>query len=225
MDIWNYDPSTGELLSQTRAAIDPTPEGQAAGRYLIPGFATDVAPPKPQAGQAIVFREGKWEHVEDCRGQTWWDAEHSDFWGKATPIVIQRLGDELALKLSRTEPPPTLEQAKFAKSFELRDECVKRMTANFKCDALGEVFIYPNNFTDQHNLIAAIIVGLECPLWCADEHEVWKMRPHNLAQMKTVARLSKEQIMTVQRDYEGMLERLTNETDLGNVTRMAWMRR
>ena len=221
MDIWNYNPSTGELLAQTRAQPDPTPEGQAAGRYLIPGFATDVTPPKPKKGHAIVFRNNKWDYVEDCRGQTWWDPQQVDTFGKAMPIVIQELGGELALKLSRTEPAPTLEQAKAAKSYELMQECTSRMQASFKLDAL----VYPNLFTDQHNRIAAILVGIDCPLWCADANNVWALRPHKVPDIEKVAHASQTQIMAVQYEYEGMLERLAKETDAGNVTRMQWMRR
>lgn len=223
MDIWNYDPGTGELLAQTRAQPDPTPEGQAAGRYLIPGFATDSEPPKPKKGYAIVFRNKTWEHVEDCRGQTWWDPQQVDMFGKAMPVVIQQLGDER--RLSRTEPAPTLEVAKAVKAFELMQECASRMQAPFQSDALGEVHSYPNAFTDQHNRIAAFALGVSCRLWCADANKVWALRSHKLAEIEQVARASQAQIMTVQYEHEGMIERLTKETDVGNVTRMQWMRR
>lgn len=71
MDIFNYQPDTGEFVGQSTARIDPLEtEAQGQNVYLIPANATTVAPPAAPDGKAAVFDGVAWALVDDYRGQT-----------------------------------------------------------------------------------------------------------------------------------------------------------
>lgn len=99
MQIWNYNPATGELVGASTADPDPTSEGS----WLIPAHATSVAPPAAQSGLAAVFSGASWSMVADHRGETWWltTQQYNDVPG----LVINSLGDPAAADLTQTEPP------------------------------------------------------------------------------------------------------------------------
>lgn len=98
MQIWNYDPATGELLGPSFA--DPNPV--EAGEWLIPAHATTIDPGAPQAGRVYRFSGEGWSSVPDCRGQTWWkaDAEFNN-----EPVRIDFIGDPAEQGLTSFEPP------------------------------------------------------------------------------------------------------------------------
>ncbi|UYO47797.1 hypothetical protein KQX64_17715 [Rhodopseudomonas palustris] len=94
MQIWNYDPATGELVSSGLADESP----MEPGAFLIPAFATTIAPPSFVDGFCPVFRDGGWTLVEDHRGETWWDPN-------GVEVVISELG-KVPEGLSNVAPPP-----------------------------------------------------------------------------------------------------------------------
>jgi hypothetical protein len=98
MQIWNYHPTTGELLGASVA--DPNPV--EPGEWLIPAHATATPPSDPQAERVCRFKGGGWESVPDCRGQTWWKADAKD---NTVPVQIDFIGDPEAWGLTSTEPP------------------------------------------------------------------------------------------------------------------------
>lgn len=57
MDIWNYDPTTGELLSSGTA--DPSP--LQPGVFLVPRHATTIAPMPAQPGLGRYWSGMAWE--------------------------------------------------------------------------------------------------------------------------------------------------------------------
>lgn len=63
MKIYNYDGTTGEFLNTTDAIQDPLDDTN----FLIPAYATTVAPPK-LSGKVAVFNNGSWSLVIDQRG-------------------------------------------------------------------------------------------------------------------------------------------------------------
>jgi hypothetical protein len=66
MRIYNYDPETGEFLSEGAADESPLEPGV----YLIPAHATDQPAPTAKVGQAAVYQDGTWRLVPDYRSQS-----------------------------------------------------------------------------------------------------------------------------------------------------------
>jgi hypothetical protein len=66
MEIYHYHPVTGSLLGRGPADPDPldNPHGDPALPFLIPAYATTVAPPEPVAGTDRAFRDGAWAYVD-----------------------------------------------------------------------------------------------------------------------------------------------------------------
>jgi len=60
MDIYHYNPQSGELMGSGLADPDPL----AAGNWLIPANATTITPPAAEEGKARVFSEGAWTQVD-----------------------------------------------------------------------------------------------------------------------------------------------------------------
>lgn len=102
---YSYSHQTGELLGEGQGEYDLAHlQATDEVRYMLPGFATWVAPPAPERGHARVFRpepgtfngEGSWELVRDERGVTWWRGQQ--------PVTIQGLGDPEAEGYARERP-------------------------------------------------------------------------------------------------------------------------
>ncbi|MGH8375256.1 MAG: tail fiber assembly protein [Pseudomonas sp.] len=64
MDIYHYDPVTGEFLAFGRADADP----EVPDNWLIPAFATNEPPPAANTGYAVCRVAGQWVQVLDQRG-------------------------------------------------------------------------------------------------------------------------------------------------------------
>ena len=56
MQIWHFHPDTGALLGA--GAADPNP--MEPGAWLIPAFATPVAPPEADEHERVVWVDGAW---------------------------------------------------------------------------------------------------------------------------------------------------------------------
>ena len=68
MQIYNYDRFSGEYLFTSYA--DPNP--LEPGKFLIPAFATELAPPEVQENEVRVFENGGWKIHLDFRESTYW---------------------------------------------------------------------------------------------------------------------------------------------------------
>ncbi|RAI27876.1 hypothetical protein CH338_29785, partial [Rhodoplanes elegans] len=95
MQIWHHHPRSGELIAAGVADPDPLTEGA----WLVPAFATAVAPPPAAPGTVAVFDVGAWSLVADHRGETWWSAA-------GDPVIITALGDPSDLGLLAEQPTP-----------------------------------------------------------------------------------------------------------------------
>ena len=56
MKVFNYNPDTGEFVSESEADESPLEPGV----FLIPANATDIEPPSYGPGRRAVFADGKW---------------------------------------------------------------------------------------------------------------------------------------------------------------------
>jgi hypothetical protein len=108
MQIWNYHPTTGELLGASTADPDQLEEGN----WIIPAYATTIAPGAPQHGRAYQFNRGGWSTVADHRGETWWPTEQQ--YNDTPGVVVTFLGDPASHGLTNVEPvivPPIVVSA------------------------------------------------------------------------------------------------------------------
>lgn len=71
MKIYNYHPVTKEFISESTPDLDPLESTQEVPVYLIPAYATEVAPPEVKVNKARLFNETdqSWYYLPDFRGQ------------------------------------------------------------------------------------------------------------------------------------------------------------
>lgn len=99
MQIWNYNPITGELIGP--GVADPSPVEK--GAWIVPAHAMLIAPPADQTGFARIFSSTGWSSVADHRGETWWPTTQQ--YNQPAGVVVDFLGDPTARGLTKTEPP------------------------------------------------------------------------------------------------------------------------
>jgi hypothetical protein len=97
MIVYNYDSVTGEYLSSSLADANPLEPGQ----FLIPAFATEVAPPLPADGHRAIFSSGVWTEL---------------------PVEFVAPLDS---------PPPTLEEVKQTKRNKIAEDREASLDAGF----------------------------------------------------------------------------------------------
>ncbi|CAN7192071.1 phage tail assembly chaperone [Trinickia sp. LjRoot230] len=98
MNVYHYDPSTGEYVGQSTADASPLEPDV----HLVPACATEVAPPACASGSIAVFHDGEWSVVDDHRGKTFWRPD-------GTQMAMQTLGPLPADALIEA-PKPTPEK-------------------------------------------------------------------------------------------------------------------
>ena len=93
MKIYNYSPTTGELISEATARQDPL----VPTNHLVPAFATTISPPSKTTNTIPVFSGSSWALVEDYRSSEVWDTNTGE------QVNIISLGP-LPVGLSITKP-------------------------------------------------------------------------------------------------------------------------
>ena len=74
MLLYKYDETTKEYLGYFEAYLDPLESiAQKKDVYVYPPCSTDLVPPPLREGYIILFKNNKWEEVEDHRGTKIWD--------------------------------------------------------------------------------------------------------------------------------------------------------
>ncbi|CAE6814504.1 hypothetical protein R69746_05772 [Paraburkholderia aspalathi] len=182
MNVYHYDPATGEYVGESQADESPL----EAGVHLIPAYATDIAPPACANGQIAVFRDGNWVSIEDHRGETYWLAD-------GTEHTVDTPGPLPEGALTEAPLPP-LNKAQAAKLDELAAACQAVIYAGFVSSALGTPYTYPAKDTDQQNLSASVLASLlpnlpaqwTTAFWCADANANWSLATHTAAQIQQV---------------------------------------
>ena len=154
--------STWVFVGETHAPASPL----EPGKYLIPAWAVESAPPAiPPGKQAVwLIAEQKW--------------------------LVREIPARPA------PPPVTLEEAKAEKVIQLRNDCETVISAGFASSAMGQPGFYPSSETDQRNLLSAAIAAQSDAsgwknyitsstwktfLWCQLEG-AWGLQVHNASQ-------------------------------------------
>lgn len=128
-------------------------------------------------------------------------------------------------------PLPTLEEAKTVKLDRLKADCTAAINAGFVAAALGSDHRYDTDKpTDQVNLIAAGLGGVDLPFTCTDlATETKAQRPHTaeqLAQVYAEASAEKVRLLGLLDDLRQQLVAITITTDLeaalAEVAALAW---
>jgi len=102
MIYYNYNPTTKEYTFQSTALEDP----RHPGRYLLPGSATFIAPPRiTEEHKVAVFNENlqTWEIKDDYRGTKYCEIDENGFFKQEK--TIEEIGINLDGKI--TIPPPS----------------------------------------------------------------------------------------------------------------------
>jgi hypothetical protein len=98
MNVYHFNPGTGEYEGQEQAQIDPL-ESKLQGKpvYLLPANATFTPPPGAGKNTVLVWQGGVWNILPDHRGAKYWDAdgEHQ----------ITEIGDTIPDGVARQPPP------------------------------------------------------------------------------------------------------------------------
>ena len=102
MDVHLYDPATGEYLGSRPAQPDPR-----EGGFLVPAFATILAPPPARDNIARIWNVDGWEEAPDHRGTRFWHPDGSE--GLITAIGAEPPADALS-----EPPPPSFEEQRTA---------------------------------------------------------------------------------------------------------------
>jgi len=116
MQIYHYDPETGELIGEGIARSNPAFGKPEQPEYLIPAFATTIVPPIPTRSHEVAqFINGTWTVVPDMRGVI----AYSIF-GAVTPITT--IGQTLAeMGPTDTKPTPSPEEIRDAVVIAVQD--------------------------------------------------------------------------------------------------------
>lgn len=83
--VYSYHPVSGEFTGASEA--EPSP--MSPGEFLIPAYATDIAPPEAcREGCALAWSETSkaWSEIPDHRGEVWYSRE-------GDPFTIRLAGD------------------------------------------------------------------------------------------------------------------------------------
>lgn len=107
---------------------------------------------------------------------------------------------------------PTLPELKAAKIAQAREICQANILGGFLSSGLGTPHRYPSQMTDQINLMGSVTASLlpdlpagwSTPFWCANEADVWEMRPHTAAQIQTVGSDGKAHVLACQQRLDAL---------------------
>lgn len=167
MEIYQYDPNNGALLSSSVARANPLEPGE----FLLPRFATTIAPPDAEEGKIATFNEEAqaWTMIDDDRG-TWYTAT-----GQVLEVIA--LGARPEIAVTRIEPPAPY-QTFNGTSWELdteRKAAADLATLNANMEAqvaairdqypLSEVLTWPKQ--EQEALAFTADAGASTPLLSA----------------------------------------------------------
>jgi hypothetical protein len=150
MILYKYKNDTKELLGYLEAYLDEL-ETIAQGKevYVMPPNTTTIEPFKPREGYTVVFKEDKWEEIEDNRGLKVYNK-------KGEELVIEELG---AIPTGYSmEKPLTLKESKDEKLKELKSKYNEALEAkigklNVKICEAPELKVLLNKYPDEYETL------------------------------------------------------------------------
>ena len=83
MKIYNYNPVTGEYISEGLADGSPL----EPGIYLVPAYATEIQPPETGDNEVACFENESWIVKPDYRGQNFYKKED------LSEVIIAEIGE------------------------------------------------------------------------------------------------------------------------------------
>lgn len=141
--IYHYDPDTGVALGTSFADPNPMEEGA----FLLPAFATRLAPPEVVSGEAARWDGEGWVIVSDHRGRRYWLADGSVH-------TITDLGEELPEGALDAPPPPPLED-QIASALAMVDAAAEAARLRFITGGAGQSMTYSEKRVEAEAYLAA----------------------------------------------------------------------
>lgn len=78
--LYAYHPETLEFVAEIEAQKDPLESiKQGKDCWLKPAFTTETKPLNPGKNQSVIYKDGRWEKVDDFRGQTYFDQDGNSY--------------------------------------------------------------------------------------------------------------------------------------------------
>jgi hypothetical protein len=150
MILYKYKNDTKELLGYLEAYLDEL-ETIAQGKevYVMPPNTTTIEPFKPREGYTVVFKEDKWEEIEDNRGLKVYNK-------KGEELVIEELG---AIPTGYSmEKPLTLKESKDEKLKELKSKYNEALEAkigklNVKICEASELRALLDKYPEEYSVL------------------------------------------------------------------------
>ncbi len=119
------------------------------GEYLIPAFATLIAPPEAGANEAARWTGDAWELVPDWRGHTYWLADRREH-------KITELGVTPPAEALDELPPPPLEEVREA-ALRAVDQAAEAARMQFITPGEGQAWTYQRKEREAEAFIVASI--------------------------------------------------------------------
>lgn len=128
------------------------------------------------------------------------------------------------------QTPISLADAQAAQAALLNSSCASAIISGFTSSALGALYTYPSQMTDQQNLTACVVASMYAGLptgwttafWCVDSTAKWAWVPHTAAQIQQVGEDGKAAVMGFQEQNATLQAQVTAATTVDAVAAIVW---
>ena len=127
--------------------------------------------------------------------------------------------------------PLSLAGAQAAQSALIDAACSSAITSGFQSSALGAVYTYPSQITDQINMLGSVqdaavnsaTQGYKTQFSCMDANGVWAYRDHTAAQMIKVGQDGKAAILALRQKAAALKTQIANAATISTVQTVKWL--
>ena len=191
--IYHFDSNTGEYIADGLSDISPLEPDV----FLIPQFATDIAPPKyDQKTQIAVFKDRSW-NIQNLP-----IPDAIDLLAQAKQAQINKINNACAMLITGSFQSTALGK-------EYRYPSQQSDQANLTANVLSS--IYPNlppTWTTQQ--------------LCCDANGKWAYLPHSAAQIQKVGLDAKQHIMSCLGKKSNLQAQIEVAKDIATVQSINW---